>query len=209
MEIRVVVKEKPKTVEKTDKQLIQEGYQKLKAKNKNTKFGAYIDIALQKRYAGEDWESIAEASKDIAITIPIPDSLLKKNATYYIGRAHEGTYKLLTDEDKKDSTITISTRLFSTYAILYEYEKPVCYWHIFILAVLAADIFMELFAEKKKKKHYGKWILLLSSAVMLVFAWFGTCRFDWPAAALGIVLAALFLWIRSRKQTEENQTEER
>lgn len=106
--------------------------------------------------------------------VNIPEKLLSDGREYYIIRAHNGEYTFMNDIDDKPETITISTELFSSYAIAYVQTDGtdtdakcglchicptflgICYfiWLAFILTVIAIVIFVIL--RRKKEEQEGQ-----------------------------------------------------
>lgn len=81
--------------------------------------GAYLDISLRYRFGSEAWVPIHQAAEDMELIIDIYAELLNEIATYFMLRVHEGVVVLLNDLDDEASTITIKSKLFSTYALAY------------------------------------------------------------------------------------------
>ncbi len=87
------------------------------------KLGAYIDISMQFRFGDGEWTLVHEANEEIKLNITIPSDLQISDAEYYILRVHNGNLDVLNDEDSEENTVTISTKLFSTYALAYSIEE--------------------------------------------------------------------------------------
>ena len=85
--------------------------------------GQYLDINLYK-LIGENKEKISKTNGKIRIVIAVPESVKntdsKKTRSYAVVRVHDGVADLLTDLDNDESTITIETDRFSTYALVYK-----------------------------------------------------------------------------------------
>ncbi len=79
-----------------------------------------LDISIFKKIDGVLGNNVTELTKDILITIDIPDEYLKNNRKFSVIRLHEGVTVELKDLDNDPNTITISTRLFSLYTLVYE-----------------------------------------------------------------------------------------
>lgn len=126
LQIRLTVKRMENDVPKQDEELIAE---EMKATSKDIPglvLGDYIDIILDRKIDDNDWQNIPETTYDIDITFEIPEHIKIEEMTYYVMRCHNAKVKLLYDLDQSPDTITISTRYFSTYAVLYtELEQQV------------------------------------------------------------------------------------
>lgn len=92
----------------------------------NAKIGMYLDISLFKRLSTAlKTDRITNTNgKPIKITLAIPQSLINTNEDinrrYYIARVHDGKASLLDTEYNSDNkTVSCSSGLFSTYALLY------------------------------------------------------------------------------------------
>ena len=98
-----------------DKKIIENGIKEYQKEAPGLVLGMYVDITI-----GEgDWNAITEAEEPIEIIIGIPLKLQEKGRTYYIIRAHGGVHTFMNDMDDNPDTITVSTELFSSYAIAY------------------------------------------------------------------------------------------
>ena len=133
--------------------------------------GMYIDISMYIRVGGGDWNTITQAKEPVKIVIGIPRALQADGRKYYIIRAHGGEYTLLDDTDDTPDTITISTDLFSSYAIAYrqmtdgtDAEKcglchicptflGICYfiWLVVIIVMILIVILVVLRRRKEEK----------------------------------------------------------
>ncbi len=82
--------------------------------------GMYIDISMFVKTGKGDWNTITHAGKPIDVVIGIPETLKAEGREFTIIRSHDGAYALLPDLDDNPDTITVSTDLFSAYAIAYE-----------------------------------------------------------------------------------------
>ncbi len=101
------------------------------ASHKNKLVGAYLDFTLYKIITDADGnvtkKRVTElgGGANISVTIPLGDlankSGLEVVRTHDTGDTYFGTY--LVDQDNNPSTYTVTTTLFSTYAILYDPEK--------------------------------------------------------------------------------------
>ncbi len=195
IEIRLKVTKKPdKDVTENEKDEIAAEQKKDAAKIDGLTFGQYIDIELDKRIDGGKWNNIPEASEDIEILIDIPDELQFKGSVYYIIRDHEGKCRLLFNLIDSYTQIKISTKYFSTYAILYtkadQPEKAVCIMHIFIpVLLLIYFIVLCMLRKKKKQSRYAAEAAACTGYIILAVC--GSCACDWPFAIAAAVITVI------------------
>lgn len=214
IEIRLTIKRIEKEVPVQDKELVEEQVQELASQIDGLTIGKYLDIKLDKRFNGGEWIGISEAAEDIDIIIDIPPELQFPDTQYYISRVHQGKAQLLYDLDEDEKTITISTKYFSTYALLYEAKEPasesICYWHFAILAALLIYLILALLIRDKKRGKCRIWLLGLDGALAIVFAILGSCSLDWPFAIGNIVIATCLtpnLLLKCKKEQEDEKQE--
>ena len=81
--------------------------------------GMYVDISMFIRIGAGDWNAITETDEPIEVVINIPEKLQSDGREFLIIRAHNGEYTIMNDLDDTPDTITVSTELFSSYAIAY------------------------------------------------------------------------------------------
>lgn len=137
--------------------------------------GMYVDISMYIRIGAGDWNAITETDEPIEVVVNIPEKLLSDGREYYIIRAHNGEYTFMNDIDDTPETITISTELFSSYAIAYVETDGtdadtkcglchicptflgICYfiWLAFVLAVIMNVIFA-VTRRKKEEEQEGR-----------------------------------------------------
>ncbi len=79
----------------------------------------YIDISMFIRVGEGEWNAVTSTEEPIEVIIGIPEELREDGREFYIIRSHEGEYTLLNDMDKAPGTVTISTDMFSAYAIAF------------------------------------------------------------------------------------------
>ena len=88
--------------------------------------GAFFDVNLFKKIAGEDATKITNTKEPISITFDIPEKLINHDSnikrTYSIARLHKGVVTLL-NTTVEENRITFETDEFSTYAIIYSDEN--------------------------------------------------------------------------------------
>ncbi|MCD8038680.1 MAG: hypothetical protein LUE96_06290, partial [Lachnospiraceae bacterium] len=155
-----------------DRELIENALEEYKANIPGLVIGAYIDISLRVDDGDGVWSAVTQTGEPIEIVIEIPDDIKGLSDEYYIIRLHEGECALLSDTDDDAETLTISSNLFSTYAIAYVSTES---------AAAVADT-----APAVNEENTGfAWIVLL--AVMLA------------AAAIGVVWI-IFLYRKKSKK---------
>lgn len=85
--------------------------------------GLILDIALIKTINGES-ETITEAKNPVSLSISVPDSMIADGRTYSVVRVHGGKADNIGGSfNSETKTITVSSALFSTYALVYEEEE--------------------------------------------------------------------------------------
>lgn len=119
VEIRLTVSKVPENISKEDQTLVQQAAEERAKEEEGFTLASFVDIQLEKRVGAAQWKKIANAKQELEITIDIPDELKVDGASYSIMRCHDGECVLLADLDENPDTITIRTKLFSTYAICY------------------------------------------------------------------------------------------
>ena len=119
IEIRIDVKDISDQVPEQDKEVIENGIEEYRKEVPGLVLGMYVDISMFIRIGEGDWNAITKAEEPVEIIIGIPEKLQEKDRAYYIIRAHDGIHTLMNDMDNEPSTITVSTDLFSSYAIAY------------------------------------------------------------------------------------------
>lgn len=120
IEIRIDVKDISGNVSEQDKGVIENGIEEYRKNLPELVLGMYVDISIFMKIGGGDWNAVSRTQEPIEVVIGIPPQLQSDDRIFYIIRAHEGEYTLLTDMDDEPDTITIHTDMFSTYAIAYE-----------------------------------------------------------------------------------------
>ncbi len=119
IEIRVDVTDISKKVPEQDKEVIESGVEAYSEETPGLVLGMYVDISMFIKIGGGDWNTIATTDEPIEVVIGIPEKLRSGGREFYIIRAHEGEHTLLRDLDGAPDTITVSTDMFSSYAIAY------------------------------------------------------------------------------------------
>ncbi len=111
-QIRFIVTDEPASLTEEEKQTIAAAYPQLNV-------GVYYDLTLEKKLGDADWQTITEANGELAVMFDIPERLRQTARIFSILRDHEGRVVQLSDRDTVDDTVTITTGLFSTYALAY------------------------------------------------------------------------------------------
>lgn len=119
MEVRIDVKDISGKVPQQDKRVIENGIDEYKKEVPELTLGMYIDISMFMKIGGGSWNAITATDEPIEVVVGIPEELQIEGREFYIVRAHGGEYTLLRDTDDASDTITVSTNLFSCYAIAY------------------------------------------------------------------------------------------
>lgn len=119
IEIRIDVKDISNQVPEQDKETIENGIKEYQKEMPGLTLGMYVDISMFIRVGEGDWNAITETRTPIEVIIGIPEQLQEKGRTYVIIRAHNGVPTFMNDVDDEPGTITVSTDLFSSYAIAY------------------------------------------------------------------------------------------
>lgn len=80
--------------------------------------GKYLDISLFKKI-GDIEKQVTETNGLITLTFNIPEELRSDGRVFAVIRVHNGETAVLPDIDDDESTVTIQTDRFSTYALVY------------------------------------------------------------------------------------------
>lgn len=236
VEIRLLVEKKPDSeVTEEEKQEISATQKEMAKQIKGLTFGQYVDIQLDKRIDEGDWDSIPEASDNIDIIVDIPVEIQYEGATYYIIRDHNGSCSVLYNLMQSYTQMKISTRYFSTYAILYTQEDTEvtelmkeadsCLYHIYIVvACILCILLLFLMRRKKEKKEEKKkdnkkdnkkvnlyLSCIVSVAAILIYillAYLGSCSLDLPAAVCSTLVTLLVLWLSQKKRKDREKEKE-
>lgn len=119
IEIRIDVKDISDQVPEQDKETIENGIREYQKEVPGLTLGMYVDISMFIKVGEGGWNAITATREPIEVIIGIPESLQEKGRAYYIIRAHEGVHTFMSDMDADPYTITVSTNMFSSYAIAY------------------------------------------------------------------------------------------
>lgn len=176
IEIRVDVTDISEKVPEQDKEVIESGVEVYREETPGLVLGMYVDISMFIKIGEGDWNAIATTDEPIEVVIGIPEKLQSDGREFYIIRAHEGEHTLLRDLDGAPDTITVSTDMFSSYAIAYEETEGagadrkcglchicptflgICYfiWLAVILAVAGIVIYVVLRRRKEEETEGEK-----------------------------------------------------
>jgi len=173
IEIRIDVKDISGKVPEQDKEVIEKGIEEYQKEVSGLTLGMYIDISMFVKIGDGDWDAVTETGEPIEVVIGIPEKLQEEGRTYYIIRAHDGVHTVMSDMDNETETITISTGMFSSYAIAYAEAEEVgaddgakcglchicptflgiCYfvWLVIIIVVIILVISLILWRKRKEE----------------------------------------------------------
>ncbi len=168
IEVRIDVKDISSTVSGRDKEIIESGLAEYRKEMPDLTLGMYVDISMFVRNGNGSWNAVTVTEEPVEVVIGIPEELKGKGRKFYIIRSHDGTYALLPDLDDNPDTITVSTNLFSAYAIAYEQADQtdgnlrcglchicptflgICYF-IWIAVIVAALLLIWIVIWRKRK----------------------------------------------------------
>ena len=119
VEIRIEVKDISGSVPEQDMEVIEKGIEEYREEVPGLTLGKYVDLSMFVRVGTSDWNAVTATGEPIEVVIGIPEELRAEGRTYYIIRSHEGVHTFMSDMDSEQDTITISTDMFSSYAIAY------------------------------------------------------------------------------------------
>ncbi len=175
IEIRIDVTDISDQVPKQDKEVIEGGIEAYREEVPGLVLGMYVDISMFIRIGAGDWNAITATDEPIDVVIGIPEKLQCGGREFYIVRAHEGEYTFMNDLDDAPDTITVSTDLFSSYAIAYVETDGV---------------------EADKEAKCG--------LCHICPTFLGICYFIWLAVIIALVLIIYIIW-RKKRQKEEQE----
>ncbi len=173
IEIRIDVTDISEKVPAQDKEVIENGIETCREEVPGLMLGMYVDISMFIKIGTGDWNAITETDAPIEVVVNIPEKLLGSGREYYIIRAHNGAYTFMNDLDDVPDTITVSTDLFSSYAIACaetegagaDAKCGLCHicptflgiccliWLAFISAAVAIVVFVVLRRKKEEEKE--------------------------------------------------------
>lgn len=172
IEIRIDVTDISEKVPAQDKEVIESGIEVYREEVPGLVLGMYVDISMFIKIGAGDWNAITETDEPIEVVVNIPEKLLSDGREFYIIRAHNGEYTFMNDLDDAPDTITVSTDLFSSYAIAYvETEGAgadsgakcglchicptflgICYF-IWLVIIIALVLVIYLIIRRKRKEE--------------------------------------------------------
>ena len=105
------------SVSQEDKQLV------FAALGKDYTLARYLDVTLWKQVGSGEEQQVTSTKKSISMTFTIPSEFRKTKAgkvrEFAFVRVHGNAAAVLEDEDASANTITVSSKLFSVYALAY------------------------------------------------------------------------------------------
>ena len=119
IEIRIDVTDISDQVPGQDKEVIESGNEAYREEVPQLVLGMYVDISMFIRIGAGAWNAMTATDELIEVVVDIPGKLRSDGREFYIIRAHEGEYTFMSDMDDEPDTITVSTDMFSSYAIAY------------------------------------------------------------------------------------------
>lgn len=175
IEIRIDVTDISEQVPKQDKEVIEGGIEAYREEVPGLVLGMYVDISMFVRMGAGDWNAITATDEPIEVVIGIPEKLQSGGRKFYIIRAHEGESTFMNDLDDAPDTITVSTDMFSSYAIAYAEPDG---------------------AEAASGAKCG--------LCHICPTFLGICCFIWLAVFIALVLIIYIVW-RKKRQKEEQE----
>ncbi len=171
IEIRIDVEDISDKAPQQDKDVIERGIKENRKELPNLTIGMYVDISMFIKIGESDWNTITHTEELVDVVIGIPETLKAEGREFTIIRSHDGTYALLPDLDDNPDTITISTDLFSAYAIAYEQADGnlrcglchicptflgICYFIWLAVIVIAILLIIWILVRRRKKEEKEK-----------------------------------------------------
>ena len=170
--------------------------------------GTFVKLELRSRMGHAVWTRLPSLAEKITVTIRIPPELAAKGASYCIAVPGENGYTLLADEDDDPDTITFTSGVFDTCAIVYEPAAQ----GSFVLFNLVATVLSLLFAvlcllKKKKLRAPAAAAAALSVVVyLLLFSRGQVVLFDLWSILFGVLLASETFFLTRRESREEEES---
>jgi hypothetical protein len=178
IEIRIDVTDISDQVPEQDKEVIEGGIGAHREEVPGLELGMYVDISMFIRIGAGDWNPITATDGPIEVVIGIPEELQRNGREFYIIRVHEGAYTLMNDLDDVPETITVSTDLFSSYAIAY------------------ADVE----TDDGEADSGAKCRLCHMCPTFL-----GICYFIWLTVIIALILIIYIIWRKKRRKEEQEK----
>jgi len=167
IEILIDVKDITDSIPLQDKEIIKDGIGAGRKEHQGLMLGMYIDISMFVKIGEGDWNAVTSTAEPIEVVIGIPEELKAEGREFTIIRSHNGAYALLPDTDDNPDTVTVSTDMFSAYAIAYEQSKvnvrcglchicPTflgrCYF-IWLAVIIALILLIYIIVRRKKSQE--------------------------------------------------------
>ncbi len=169
IEILIDVKDITDSIQPQDRDVIEDGIKACREELPGLTLGMYIDISMFIKIGAGGWDAVTETKEPIDVVIGVPEELKADGRKFYIIRSHDGAYTLLPDTDDEPDTITVSTNLFSAYAIAYEEAEGagagkcglchicptflgICYF-IWLAVIVTAIVIVWILIRRKKKEE--------------------------------------------------------
>ena len=152
--LTVVSLKKETNLTKKDRKAIEKAVSEYGGSVDGLELGTLYEVVIERKIGDGNWEKLSELHEDIDVTIEIPEEIRKDGRTYFAIRNHEGECTILKDKDNAPYTITISTGLFSTYAIT------------FTDAAVAADVDVEILPPVSSATPVWPWMLVIAVLTM-------------------------------------------
>lgn len=175
IEIRVDVKDISQAVPKQDKDVIESGLTEYQKEVPDLTLGRYVDISMFMKIGESGWDVITSTEEPIDVVIGIPEDMQEGGREFYIIRAHEGKHTFMRDLDEEPDTVTISTDMFSSYAIAY--------------------------AVAGKEGEGGS----VCGLCHICPTFLGVCCFIWLAAVAVIILIAAVIILRREEEEKQRE----
>lgn len=118
-EVRIAVSNITESVPEQDNETLAQGLAANSETFPGLVQGICMDITISVRVGDGEWRTVTETSEPVDIVVGVPKELQSSGREYYLLRAHEGKCVLLPDQDTEPETVTVSTGLFSSYALVY------------------------------------------------------------------------------------------
>ncbi|MBD5522447.1 MAG: leucine-rich repeat protein [Lachnospiraceae bacterium] len=175
IEVRIDVKDISGSVSGQDQEVTEKGLAAYQNEMPELTLGMYVDISMFIRLGEGEWDAVTSTEEPIEVIIGIPEELQEDGREFYIIRSHEGEYTLLNDVDNAPDTVTISTNLFSAYAIAFRQTDT--------------DV-----AQGRNAK---------CGLCHICPTFLGICCFIWLAVIAAVCIVVVIVILRRKKETEK------
>ena len=190
---------------------------------------ANLDLTLEKKVLGTEWERIFGTKNAVPVTIQIPEEFLVAGETLYLIRQDKDGFVILEDIDSERDTITFMTDDFeAVYALIAVADEVIatdtdvvsdeghqdCFWHFIILLMLLLSVSVTIVYWKKddgestenvsdrtrKVRRKGYGIfVVVFNGIGIICVILGSCKWDLPLAVISIVLTAAIDGVKTIK----------